>query len=80
MTVNGLRPIVCGDTKLGWDVPVAVRFIQCNPDGYEDIEGYGIALPLEQLQHYCLGFQVPYGFILTEEYILCCEFSLAPDI
>ncbi|OKL60682.1 hypothetical protein UA08_04210 [Talaromyces atroroseus] len=36
--------------------------------------------PLEQLQYYCLSLDVPYGFILTYAYIVCCHFTLSPDI
>ncbi|EED20956.1 hypothetical protein TSTA_081890 [Talaromyces stipitatus ATCC 10500] len=53
---GGRRPIVCGDTKLGWNVHAAARIVGSNRHGYEDVEGRHLVLPLEQLQHYCLGF------------------------
>ncbi|QGA17623.1 hypothetical protein EYB26_005298 [Talaromyces marneffei] len=74
------RHIVCGETKIGWDVVAAVKMIQRHPDGYDNAEGADLALPFEQLQHYCLGFNVPFGFILTEEYLVCCQITLEPDI
>uniref|UniRef100_A0A093UQI3 Serine/threonine-protein kinase ULK2 n=1 Tax=Talaromyces marneffei PM1 TaxID=1077442 RepID=A0A093UQI3_TALMA len=76
---GGRRPIVCGDTKLGWNVLAAVRIVGSNRHGYDEVEGRHLVLPLEQLQHYCLGFDVPFGFILTEEYIVCCHFILSPE-
>jgi hypothetical protein len=76
---GGCRPIVCGDTKLGWNVRAAARIVGSNRHGYEDVEGRYLVLPLEQLQYYCLGFDVPFGFILTEEYIVCCHFILSPE-
>ncbi|KAH8691867.1 hypothetical protein BGW36DRAFT_400037 [Talaromyces proteolyticus] len=53
---GNFRPIVCGDTKLGWDVRAAIAMIRNNPHGYENTEGRSLARPFEQLQHYCLGF------------------------
>lgn len=50
------------------------------PDGYDNAEGADLALPFEQLQHYRLGFNVPFGFILTEEYLVCCQITLETDM
>lgn len=80
VTDGSSRHIVCGETKIGWDVVAAVKMIQRHPDGYDNAEGADLALPFEQLQHYCLGFNVPFGFILTEEYLVCCQITLETDI
>lgn len=80
MTENGPKTIACGDTKIGWDVRQAIKYIQRQPDGYEYAKGRDVLLPLEQLQNYCLGFEIAFGFILTEEYLVCCEFMISDDV
>lgn len=79
-TEHGPRVIACGDTKIGWDVRAAMKYIQSHPDGYDFTNGRDIVLPLEQLQNYCLGFEIAFGFILTEEYLVYCQFSLSDDM
>lgn len=72
-------PIVCGDTKIGWPVFEALQMIRTHPDGYESSPQRALALPLEQVQNYCLEFDTPYGFILTESYLVVLCFILSSD-
>ncbi|OCT52734.1 hypothetical protein CLCR_10494 [Cladophialophora carrionii] len=68
--------LVCGDTKLGWDVDRAIRLVD---DGsYEEQPDSHIVRPFEQIQHYCTVYQTRYGFILTDKCVVLIRVRLSP--
>ncbi|OAL38869.1 hypothetical protein AYO20_01620 [Fonsecaea nubica] len=75
---RGICPaLVCGDTKVGWDVERAIRVV--GNGGYEDHPSTHLVRPFEQLQHYCTVYRTRYGFILTNEFLVLIRLKLSPS-
>jgi len=71
-------PLVCGDTKLNWNVYEAVEII--NKGNYEDesADRRNVVKPFEQIQHYCTTRQTCWGFILTDRNLTIVRLKLSP--
>ncbi|KAJ9636911.1 hypothetical protein H2204_005057 [Knufia peltigerae] len=70
------QALVCGDTKVGWDVGRAMRLVG---DGdYEEQPDAHLVRPFEQIQHYCTVYGTRYGFILTDEFVVLVRVKLSP--
>ncbi|KIW28865.1 uncharacterized protein PV07_04728 [Cladophialophora immunda] len=71
------RALVCGDTKLEWDVERAMRLVAAG--NYLDQRDANIVRPFEQVQHYCKVYKTRYGFILTNKVFVAVRARLSPS-